>query len=221
MTWLLSGTTRDAVRERYRRAVVRSCLTHDHTERAALQASAHHLYAALHASAFEGAAILLLCEGDDTFKYSDGDEAPLHCTVCFLGNNAELTDEARGQIVDVTGRIAESLDPFTANVQAESKFGDVPVRLVEHDGFGLARQIALADPVVDALAASYEEHPHYLPHVSGLDDRDAVRFDRIAASLGGEDYTFPLGEPYTPAEPGYQTPDLDLDENTLRQGVMT
>ena len=219
MTWLLSGTTRDAVRERYRRAVVRSCLTNDHTQRAALQASAHRLYAALHGSAFDGAAILLLCEGDDTYKYDDGDEAPLHCTVCFLGNNAELTDEARQRIVETTHLIGASLDPFTANVQAESEFGGTPVRLIEHEELGLARQIALADPTVDALASTYEDHPHYLPHVSGLDDRESVRFDRIAASFGGDDHVFALGEPYTPAPAGFQTPDLDLDENTMRQGV--
>jgi hypothetical protein len=221
MTWLLSGTTREAVRDAYRRAVVRSCLTRDRDERAALQASAQRFYRALHASAFDGAAILLLIEGDDTFRYGDGDEAPLHCTVCFLGNNADLDDECRNQIIDTTGRIAETLDPFTAPVQAESRFGDVPVRLIEHEDLGLARQIALANPVVDAFASSYEEHPHYLPHVSGLDDREAVRFDRISASLGGDDHVFALGEPYTPAQPGFQTPDMDMDQDKLRQGVMT
>ena len=200
---------------------MRSCLTHDHTERAALQASAHHLYAALHASAFEGAAILLLCEGDDTYEYGDGDEAPLHCTVCFLGNAADLTPDARSRVIDVTGQIGAALDPFEAPVASPAQFGDTPVRLIEHEDLGLARQIALADPYVDALALTYEDHPHFLPHVSGLGDRDTVRFDRIAASLGGDDYVFPLGEAYTPAQPGYQTPDIDLDQDKLTQGVMT
>jgi len=216
VTWLLSGSTREAVRDAHRRAVVRSCLTNDRYERVVLQASAHRLFAALHASAFEGAAILLLVEGDDTVEYGDGDEAPLHCTVCFLGNAADMSDQARAGVIDTVGKIAGSLTPFTAPVQAESRFGETPVRLIEHSDLELARQIALSDPYVDALASSYEDHPHYLPHVSGLDDRDDVRFDRISASLGGEDHVFALGEPYTPAESGYQTPDddLDLDDET-------
>jgi hypothetical protein len=217
VTWLLSGSTRQSVRAAYRQAVVRSCLTNDQTERAVLQASARRYYSALHASAFEGGAILLLVEGDDTYRYGDGDEAPLHCTVCFLGNAADMTDEARSEIVDTTGRIAASLSPFDASVQAESEFGDTPVRLIEAEDIGLARQIALASPAIDALASTYEDHPHFLPHVSGLDDRDAVRFDRISASLGGDDYVFPLGEPYTPAQTGFQT----RDQDQLRQGVMT
>lgn len=211
---MLSGTTRDAVRDQYRRAMVRSRLTADHTERAALQASARHLYAALHGSAFEGAAILLLVEGDDTYSYGEGDEAPLHCTVCFLGNAADLTPQARTEIVDTTARIGATLDPFDAPVQAESRFGDTPVRLVEHDDIELARQMALSDPAVDALACAYEDHPHFVPHVSGLDDRDKVRFDRISAAFGGDDFVFPLGQPYEPTEPGYQTPDIDLDKQT-------
>jgi len=221
MTWLLSGSTRDAVRERYRRAVVRSCLTHDVTERAGLQASAHHLYAALHASAFEGAAILLLCEGDETIDYGDGDVAPMHCTVCFLGNAADMTPECRRHIVDAAAEIAGELDPFDAPVTSPAQFGDTKVRLIEHEDIGLARQIALADPIIDAFASTYEDHPHFIPHVSGLGETDTVRFDRLAASLGGDMHVFRLGEPYQPPEPGYQTPDLDLDEDPLRQGVMT
>lgn len=216
---MLSGTTRDAVRERYRRVVVRSCLTHNLIERAGLQAAARRFYAAMHASGFEGAAIVLLCEGDDTYSYDDGDTAPLHCTICFLGNAADMAPDQRSHIVDVTGQISDYLTPFDAPVVSAAKFGGTPVRLVEHGDIDYARTLALADPTVDALASTYEDHPHYLPHVSGLDDRETVRFDRIAALLGGDDHVFPLGTPYQPPQTSTLTLTPTLDMQT--QGVMT
>lgn len=224
MTWLLSGAAREAARDQYRRAIVRAALTYDLRERAVLQASARRLFDALHGSAFDGAAIVLLCEGDDTYTYEGDETAPLHCTVCFLGSAGDMPLAQRHQVVDATGQIAGLLDPFDAQVTSPATFGTTPVRLVEHEDINLARQMALSDPTVDAYAATYEDHPHYIPHVSGLDDREKVRFDRIAALLGGEDHVFPLGEPYRPPQPGFtppQTPDLDRDLETQPQGVLT
>ena len=144
------------------------------------------------ASGFDGAVLALLVAGNDTYAYDDGDEAPLHCTICFLGPASELTPVQKQRCVDMAKRIGEDFAPFDANVVSPAQFGDTPVGLLEAPALNDIRDAALADGTIGALRAANDEHPGYLPHVSGLDDRDSVRFDRVAAMLGGDTTEFPL-----------------------------
>jgi hypothetical protein len=223
VTWHLSGShltaafyappdpvDRDALRAEYRRLRLRSHLTVDLHERAALQASATTIARALHGAAvgdFDGTVIALLVEGDETHEYGDGDEAALHCTICFLGPASNLTAFEKNRITIIAKRIGEDFGPFTARSQSPAEFGDTPVRLVEHPEIAEIHDTALADRTVGFLADTNETHPHFLPHVSGLDDREDVRFDRVAAMIGGDNRVFPLtGGTQT------ETPDADKDE---------
>lgn len=190
--------TRTALRAEYRRISVRSRRTRDMNERAALQAAAGALHRALYASAgFNGAVIALLVEGDDEVDYEDGDSAPLHCTVCFLGDAADIDDDDLTAILTTTEHVASRIVPFDADVVSPAEFGETPVTLVEHENINGARDYVLADPTIATLAGFGEEHPGYLPHVSGLDDRETVRFDRLAAMIGGDIHEFPLGQTST------------------------
>ena len=204
-------TTRAALRAAYRDLSVRSRQTRDLTERATLQASAGVLRQALRASGnFDGGVIVLLVEGDDEVDYGDGDTSPLHCTLCFLGDCTDLDDDERSTVLEHTERVSHLIDPFEADVVSPAEFGETPVTLVEHENINGARDYVLEDPTVGALAGFGEEHPGFLPHVSGLDDRETVRFDRIAAMIGGDITEFPLSQT--------QTPDLDADLDTQMQG---
>jgi hypothetical protein len=202
----MDAETRVAIRAAYRQLSVRSRRTHDMTERASLQAAAGHLRRTLTASAgqFNGAVIVLLVEGDEEVDYGDGDTAPLHCTLCFLGDAEDLGDDDLSTILTHTERCASQIDPFDAEVVSPAEFGETPVCLVEHENINGARDYVLEDPTVATLAGFGEDHPGYLPHVSGLDDRETVRFDRIAVMTGGDIHEFPLRKTST------QTTDDDL-----------
>lgn len=144
------------------------------------------------AAGFDGAVLALLVAGDDTHTYDDGDAAPLHCTICFLGPASELDAHQQQRCLDMARNIGEDFAPFDAQVVSPAQFGDTPVGLLEHPALTRIRDTALADPTIGELRDANDEHPGYLPHVSGLDDRDRVRFDRVAAMLGGDVTEFPL-----------------------------
>jgi hypothetical protein len=207
-----------AQRQEFRRLSMRAGLAFDPTERQALRASADALYRTLHGAApgekqgFSGTVIALLVEGDEAVTYDDGDSAPLHCTIVFLGDTANLNDVDRLAILNTARAISALIDPFEAQVVSAAEFGDTPVWIVEHEDIQAARVIAEEDPTVGALRDANDEHPTFLPHVSGLGDRDTVRFDRVAAMIGGENTIYALGETT-------QTP--DLDDDTQSQGVLT
>jgi hypothetical protein len=212
---MTAPSERDRLRADYRRAVVRSHLTVDLHERAELQAIAASAWRALTGAAgFDGCVIALLVEGNEQVEYPDGTTGPKHCTICFCGDAAAL-DDTQIQALDLTAeRIGQFLGPVEADVASPAKFGDTDVWLVESDDIAAARDIAFDDADVAELAIANEDHPHYIPHVSGLGDRDNVRFDRVAVLVGGEKHVFPLAGP---AEP----PDVDADMEVEEQGVLT
>ena len=210
----MNGTERDLLRADYRRAVVRSHLTTNLHERGAQQAIAAAALSALRGSAeFDGSAIVLLAEGDETVTYPDGTNGPLHCTICYCGPAGELDDNQVAALDHTAERIGQFLPPVEAHVQSPAQFGDTPVWLVESDDIATARDLAFDDGDVAELAIGHEDHPHYIPHVSGLGDRDNVRFDRVAVMVGGEQHVFPLQGP--------ATPDEDVDVEVEAEGVLT
>jgi hypothetical protein len=217
----MDDADRQELRREFRRLSLRGQLSGDR----AMLAAANRIFETLYGSAeqddddddngFDGAVIALLVEGDETVEYDDGDSAPLHCTIAFLGGAADLDDAQRVSIDTVCRTIAEFIDPFEAHVVSAAEFGETPVWIIEHEDVQAARMIADEDPDVGGLRDAHDEHPTFLPHVSGLGDRDTVRFDRVAAMLGGEITEYPLGVPSTLQT---QTPDLDANQS---QGVLT
>jgi hypothetical protein len=217
------------LRQRHRRAVVRSHLTTDLAERAALQASAALAYDRIYDclrgggdvledneleyagveddiedvgetsedEGFSGAVLVLLVEGEELVEYTDGDYAPLHCTVVFLGDMDDLGPGCTDHLVEAARHIGASVPPFSASPVSAATFGDEDVHIIEAPELASVRSMALAQPDL-ADAAGQAEHPLWLPHVSGLDDREDVRFDRVGAWLG-DDRTaeFPLVGPQT------------------------
>jgi hypothetical protein len=199
------------LREQYRRAVVRAQLTEDLTERAALQASAALLHSELYGSAdiglpvledagqappaaagqFSGGVIALLVEGDESVEYGDGDTAPLHATIAFVGDATEMDDTERAEMIEAARHIGQTIGPFAATPVSAATFGNDEVQIIEHPRLVEVRNLALAPPRIAARAAA-AEHPLWLPHVSGLDDREEVRFDRVGAWLGKERVNFDL-----------------------------
>jgi hypothetical protein len=212
---------RDALRSEYRRLSMRAGLAADPVERQALLASVAEIRHALHGSGgFDGAIIGLLVEGDNEVEYDDGDSAPLHCTIAFLGPHAKLDGADRTAITSLVRRIAAEIDPFEATIVSPARFGETPVKIIEHEDVNLARMLVDEDPTVGPIREANDEHPGFLPHVSGLNGRDTVRFDRVAAMLGGENTIIPLGtEVPDEDDDTSQTPDTDLEPQSV--GVPT
>lgn len=213
----MSDALRLALRQEYRRTSMRAALAADPIERIGLTAAANRLFEALHGAApsanFDGAVIALLAEGNDQVTYPDGGSSPLHCTIAYLGDAQGLDDRQTAGVMTLCGEIAKLLDPFEASVVSPAQFGDTPVHIVEHEDVQAARIMADEDEIVGQLRADNDEHPHFVPHVSGLGESDTIRFDRVAAMIGGTIYEFPLGTGTT------QTP--DRDQEMLNQGVLT
>jgi hypothetical protein len=210
------------LRQQHRRAVVRSHLTTDLVERAALQAAANELYDQIYDSGqgavddngleygleedlddddddeFSGGVIVLMVEGDQEAQYADGDSVPLHCTILFAGDTAEFADGEGSDLFQTAEHIGQTIPPFSADPVSAAQFGDEDVCLIESPILVQVRTIALATPRLAAKAEA-NEHPLWLPHVTGLDpDAGPVRFDRVAAMVGDERHEFPLeGAPIT------------------------
>lgn len=198
---------REHMRVMYRALMVGSRRTTDLGERAALQASAAVLRRALLASGgFDGAALVLIVEGDETHTYDDGESAPLHCTIKYLGPAADLSTIDKHRVISTAQRIGNAVGPFTAGINAEAGFGpdgNTPVKIIEADELNTVRDLALDDATVRHYGELNDEHPQWIPHIAGLDDRDDVRFDRVGAFLGGTNHIYDLT--------GTQTLDKDPD----------
>ncbi len=205
---------------------MRSHLTTDLVERAALQASANLLYDQIYGDepgavddmgleygleedlddavevdddeGFSGAVIVLVVEGDEEVDYADGDSAPMHCTVLFAGDIDEMDDSERAELVETARHIGATTPPFDAEPVSRAQFGDEDVCLIESPHLVHVRSIAVAPPRLAARAEA-NEHPLWLPHVTGLNpERGPVRFDRVATMIGDDRYEFPLeGSPIT------------------------
>lgn len=187
---------------------VRAGLTADLAERAILQASVQAITLEIQEAragrpilaagppAFDGAVIVLIAD-EGTVDYADGDSAPQHCTIAYLGNQADLTDDDRRHVHAAAQRLAANLGSFTPNVLSPARFGDDDVLLVEHPDIQRARDIAMTDRNVARLVLGSDAHPHYIPHVTGA--THAPTFGHVGAWMGDDRTEYPLGSAVTAA----------------------
>ena len=193
----------DELRDQRHRMLVRAGLTADLHERAVLQASAAAVtrdlevlragefpMAALVASAgFDGCAIVLLAdEGEVT--YPDGDSAPQHVTLAYLGPADRMTWLDYDAANQACQRLAGQFDPFTPKPLSPARFGDTDVLLVEHPNLQRGRDILMADRSIARLCQQHDEHPHFVPHCSGADEPPLL--DRVGLMDAGDIKEYPL-----------------------------
>jgi 2'-5' RNA ligase len=140
-----------------------------------------------------------------------GGESPdeLHVTLSYLGDAADLSDEARDDIADAVEALAEQLGALEVDGFAISMFnptGPEPCIVLGLSGPGLdeahdAVTAAVADADMDLPA----QHAPWIPHitlvytddpakVAELVDRAGpVRLDRLRLAFAGEVTDYPLG----------------------------
>lgn len=147
-----------------------------------------------HVSSGMGGAALALLADRGTVTYADGDTAPRHVTVAYLGPAAELDPGAVARLRGVARSLASIVGaPFTPEAVSPAKFGDEGVLLVEHGKLQRAREFVMADAMVADLERRHSDHPHWVPHCAGA--TEAPTLDAVGLMLGGEMERFPLGRP--------------------------
>lgn len=149
--------------------------------------SAGILASAGHTSAI----IALLPEGDGEITYADGDTAPVHMTLAYLGDAADLAPGDRHAVERLCRRLSQQVDPFALDLLSPAEFGDDRVTLFESHDVQQLRDAVMADLHVKHVVEQAGTHPHFVPHITG-DHPDGLRVDRIAAWIGDDRVSFPL-----------------------------
>jgi hypothetical protein len=163
-----------------------------------------------------GAMIALIPSEDDVGRLAVEGGLPaneLHCTVKYLGEAADITNENQDQILIRIEAAAAALDIIDAEVFGIALFnpGDVQpdrdectVLLVQGDELTESYEF-ICDQVHDVIDQSAHSFKTWIPHItlSESSDGDAdltplvdqigpITFDRIRVAFASENYDFPL-----------------------------
>lgn len=142
------------------------------------------------AGAPTGIVIVLVPDGLDDIEYKDGDKAPAHTTVAYLGSTDDATEEELEEVRKTAARLAELLPgPVTAKVAGRATLGDEQdeVVLVEAQEIQDLHEAAMSDPTCHRLAAPHA-YPHFIPHVTYPHDKapDEITYSKIGCWIGPE-----------------------------------
>lgn len=147
----------------------------------------------------------------------DGEPADqLHLTLMFLGEAADISENARAQIIAAVERYADHpvrADGFSVNVFNPTASNSCIVLGVGNDDGSLQELHSNVASSLGGLAGLQipEQHSPWIPHVTlqYTDEFDDVQvmasrtgpitFDKLRVAFGGEVHDIPLGEPITAA----------------------
>ena len=117
-----------------------------------------------------GAVIVMLPAEPADIEYADGDKAPAHQTLAYLGAFYDLEDVEEAAIDRVIDEIANTIPPFTARVSGRATLGDDgdEVAITEAHELQQAHDLCVRDAYVGPL---YKEHayPTWISHITGVD----------------------------------------------------
>jgi 2'-5' RNA ligase len=167
-----------------------------------------------------GAMVALLPADPDMLAVDGGEPADqLHCTLLFLGEAADIGDDARARILEAAADVALGWAPFEAEAFSVAMFnphGEEPCVVLGLTGVDLAE---LFDEISDVVEPSVEQHQPWQPHITVaytddpamvgavVDRCGPVLLDRIRVAFGDQVTDIPLGEPDLDDE------DDDLDDS--------
>lgn len=129
-----------------------------------------------------------------------GDEQK-HVTLLFAG---EASEEVVARLNEVAMALAETYEPFTAEVAGTATLGsdEAKVLLVEAHEFNALHGALEQDETIAAALRGIDTHPHFIPHmtltygeINGPVDLqgEALTFDRLAVWSGDTQIEYPLG----------------------------
>jgi 2'-5' RNA ligase len=140
--------------------------------------------------------IVLIPDGLDEIEYKDGDRAPAHSTLAYMGSTADATDEELEEVRRTAERLAHVCGPFEASRAGLATLGEHQdeVMLVEAQEIQDLHDVLLSDETCRRLLAERNEHPHFIPHVSYPHAKapDTVRFSKIGCWIGDDRVEYDL-----------------------------
>lgn len=140
---------------------------------------------------FEGVVVVLIPDGLDDIEYNDGDSAPAHSTLAYLGKTDTITPDQIEEVRSLTEHLAQmSGGPFTATVAGKATLGEKQdeVVLIESVMIQALRDVLEADGTCDHLLHNGDMHPHFIPHITYPHDKapDEIQFSKIGLWVGDE-----------------------------------
>lgn len=144
-----------------------------------------------------GVVIVLIPDGLDEIEYKDGDRAPAHSTLAYLGSTDDATDEELEEVRRTAERLAHVVPgPFEASRAGLATLGELQdeVMLVEAQEIQDLHDVLLSDETCRRLLRERNEHPHFIPHVSYPHAKapEKVKFVKIGCWLGDDRVEYDL-----------------------------
>lgn len=144
-----------------------------------------------------GVVLVLIPDELDEIEYNDGDRAPAHSTLAYLGKIDDATDEEIADVRATAARLAEILPgPFEASVAGLATLGEKQdeVILVEAREIQDLHDVITSDSSCARMLDERNEHPHFVPHVSYPHAKapTVVRFSKIGCWIGDDRVEYDL-----------------------------
>jgi len=142
--------------------------------------------------------IVALPLGDRQATYADGDTAPVHQTLIYLGDISTVTPYEAAKINVEVGVIAEAMTPAIAKVSGKGTLGPEQERIIltESVDINVIREQLMENPIIQEVMWRAPQHPNWIPHITGMQNLvygDQIVFNRLAVWYGVERTTHPIG----------------------------
>jgi hypothetical protein len=145
----------------------------------------------------DGVLMVALPQKRGTVTYADGDVAPLHQTMVWMGSTEDIPQSAVFHLIQLTNDIAKKYVPVMATIIGSGWLGKDMEQIVLTSSQALTdmRNEFANNPYTIDLMQNVQQHPTWIPHVAGWEfDNfgDVILFDRLGFWYGSTKYEVPL-----------------------------
>lgn len=144
--------------------------------------------------------IVALPLGDRMVTYKDGDQAPAHQTLIYLGVKENVAAYDVAKIKVEVEAIAAAMSPAVAKVSGKGVLGEdqEQILITESVDMNVIREQLMDNPIIQEAMWKAEQYPNWIPHVTGMQNLkygDIIVFNRLAVWYGEERTEYPIGAP--------------------------
>jgi hypothetical protein len=148
----------------------------------------------------DGVLMVALPQKRGTVTYKDGDIAPIHQTMVFLGTTEVIPQSAVYHFIQLTNDIAQKYGPAMATVIGSGWLGSdlEPIVITSSQELTDMRNEFFNHPHTQELLTGIDQHPTWIPHVAGWESSfekpfgEVILFDRLGFWYGDVKYEVPL-----------------------------
>jgi hypothetical protein len=145
----------------------------------------------------DGVLMVALPQKRGTVEYKDGDVAPLHQTMVFMGTTETVPQSSVYHFIQLTNDIAQKYGPAMATIIGSGWLGVDLEKVVITSSQELTdmRNEFANHPHTLEILSGFDQHPTWIPHVAGWptdEFGDVILFDRLGFWYGDVKYEVPL-----------------------------